>query len=337
MIDRATAAPKQDPRDAWIGRSREAQYVRDFATRAAVVAAPVLITGESGTGKGLIARIVHALSPRTRAPLVVVNCAGVPDSLFESEFFGHVRGAFTGAQQSHRGLLEQANGGTLFLDEIGELAHALQAKLLAVLEDGELRRVGGERSLRVDARIIAATNLDLGRAVADGRFRRDLFHRLLVLAIRLPPVRDRGDDVDLLLEHFLAHFASRHGRPARGFEEAAHERLRAHPWPGNVRQLAHAVEGAVLLADGPLIGVRHLPCLLLDIGADATPDRTDPSYPPMARYSFYGTAAEERVHIEEALRRWHGNKTHAARELGMARNTLRAKVRELGVADPASR
>jgi two-component system response regulator HydG len=313
VIDRATAAPKQDPRDAWIGRSREAQYVRDFATRAAVVAAPVLITGESGTGKGLIARIVHALSPRTRAPLVVVNCAGVPDSLFESEFFGHVRGAFTGAQQSHRGLLEQANGGTLFLDEIGELAHALQAKLLAVLEDGELRRVGGERSLRVDARIIAATNLDLGRAVADGRFRRDLFHRLLVLAIRLPPVRDRGDDVDLLLEHFLAHFASRHGRPARGFEEA------------------------VLLADGPLIGVRHLPCLLLDIGADATPDRTDPSYPPMARYSFYGTAAEERVHIEEALRRWHGNKTHAARELGMARNTLRAKVRELGVADPASR
>jgi DNA-binding NtrC family response regulator len=323
------------PLDALLGASAAARTVREFARRASAVSAPVLLMGESGTGKGLVARVIHALSARSRAPLVSINCAGVPETLFESEFFGHARGAFTGAQQAHRGLLEQAHGGTLFLDEIGELAPALQAKLLSVLEDGEVRRVGGERLVRVDVRIVAATNLDLDAAVAEGRFRRDLFHRLVVLAFRLPPLRERGDDIELLLQHYVAVYAARYGRPARSFDEAAWNRLRLHAWPGNIRQLAHAVESAVLLCDDSCIRLQHLPCLLLDVQGNGALHSSDVTTATAAgrRYSFYGSPAEERRRIEEALRRWRGNKTHAARELGMARNTLRAKVREFRIAD----
>jgi two-component system, NtrC family, response regulator AtoC len=325
-----------DPFEAIIGTSRAAQAIRDFAARAATVDAPVLLTGESGTGKSLVARAIHAASRRARAPLVAVNCASVPASLFESEFFGHARGAFTGAHQPHRGLFEQAHNGSLFLDEIAELPTALQAKLLTALEDGEIRRVGAERTARVDVRLIAATNANLQYAVRAGDFRPDLYHRLVVLAFRLPPLRERGDDIDLFLHSFLDLFARRHQRPAAGFDTAAHVRLRSHPWPGNVRQLANAVEAAVLACDGSRIAPRHLPRILLDedILAATPPSALDT--PPASgeaarnggrRYSFYGSTRDELRHIQDVLRRCRGNRTRAAAELGMSRNTLRAKLR----------
>jgi DNA-binding NtrC family response regulator len=310
--------------------------MRAFGERAAAVDAAVLLTGESGTGKGLLARAIHAASSRAKAGLVAINCASVPETLFESEFFGHVRGAFTGAQQTHRGLLEQADRGSLFLDEVGELPPGLQAKLLTALEDGEFRRVGGERPVRVDVRFIAATGVDLERAVSERRFRRDLYHRLLVLAYRLPPLRERGDDVELFAHHFLERFARRYNRPIRGFEPASLRRIREHAWPGNVRQLAHAIEAAVLACDGPRIIVRHLPEPVLQSVAAATPSSVDDDAAASAaltsagrrvRYSHFGSASDEQRRIDEALRRWRGNKTRAAEDLGMARNTLRAKLR----------
>jgi transcriptional regulator with PAS, ATPase and Fis domain len=301
--------------------------MRCFARRAGAVDAPVLLTGESGTGKGVLAKAIHAGSRRARAPFVAVNCAGVPDSLFESEFFGHARGAFTGASQPHRGLFEQATGGTLFLDEVGELSMPLQAKLLTVLDEGWVRRVGAERAVSIDARVIAATNRDLVKAVLDGSFRRDLYHRLLVLAWELPALRNRDDDVDLFMHYFLTRHATHHVRAVNGFGPRAYARLRNHPWPGNVRQLDHAIEAAVLACDGARIELRHLPVLILHselerVGSTLPADAARTS----ARYSFHGSPAEERHSIEEALRRCHGNKTRAARELGMTRNTLRARL-----------
>jgi transcriptional regulator with PAS, ATPase and Fis domain len=207
--------------DAILGESAAAEAIRAFARRAATVEATVLITGESGTGKGLLARAIHAESQRRARPMVAVNCASVPDTLFESEFFGHTRGAFTGAQHAHRGLLEQADGGTLFLDEIGELTLPLQAKLLTAIEDREFRRVGGERVIRVDARILAATSVDLEDAVSRGSFRRDLYHRLMVLAFRLPALRERGNDIDLFVARLLERFAARYRRPVHAVEAPA--------------------------------------------------------------------------------------------------------------------
>jgi DNA-binding NtrC family response regulator len=326
---------RPDPLDALIGESAAASHIREFARRAARVDAPVLLTGESGTGKGLLARAIHALSRRNRAAFVAVNCAGVPDTLLESEFFGHSRGAFTGAHQARRGLLEQAHGGTFLLDEIGELSSAAQAKLLTALEDGEVRRLGAERPIRTDARIIAATNVDLPRAVRLNRFRADLYHRLVVLAFDLPPLREREHDIDRFLRHFVTVHARRHERDIRGFEPAAYARLRHHPWPGNVRQLAHAVEAAVLACDGSRIALRHLPFTLLDDEPAGPADPPAPSADPPAtyrarRYTFYGSPDDERRRIHDVLRRCRGNRTRAAAELGMSRNTLRAKLREHG-------
>jgi DNA-binding NtrC family response regulator len=312
-----------------LGTSSAAAAIRDFGSRAARVDAPVLLTGESGTGKGLLARAIHSASLRARAPLVAVNCAGVPESLFETEFFGHSRGAFTGAQQAHRGLLEQAHGGTLFLDEIGELAPSLQAKLLTAIEDGEFRRLGGERLVRVNARLIAATSIDLELAVETGAFRRDLFHRLLVLAFRLPALRERDGDIDLFVRDALDRFGARYGRPGIRLDARAHAHLRSHPWPGNVRQLMHAIEAAVLACDGDVVEPHHLPASLLlrnrtASGIDHAPEPVH----ARERYSFYGSSIDERRHIEDVLRRCRGNKTRAAELLGMARNTLREKLKQ---------
>ena len=323
--------------DVILGESREAEAIRAFGRRAADVDAPVLITGETGTGKGVLARAIHSASPRCRAPFVAVNCAGVPGTLFESEFFGHDRGAFTGAQQAHRGLLEQAHRGTLFLDEVGELAPAAQAKLLTALEEGEFRRVGGERAVRTDVRLVAATGVHLERAVARGTFRRDLYHRLFVLSIRLPPLRERPGDVALLARHFLDALRTRYGPRARRVDPGLLDFLAEQPWPGNVRQLAHALEAAVLACPNGVLRRHHLPHTILnpptfhesdDAAPPSTPSITRPaSGGTRVRYSFPGSPAEERRRIQEALARWRGNKTRAAAELGMARNTLRAKLR----------
>jgi two-component system response regulator HydG len=329
--------------EAIIGDSVAAERIREFGRRAAAVDATVLLTGESGTGKGLLASLIHRASARRRSAMVSVNCASVPDSLFESEFFGHARGAFTGAQQTHRGLLEQADRGTLFMDEVGELALPLQAKLLTAIEDGEVRRVGSESVVQVDVRVVAATGVDLERAVEEREFRRDLYHRLMVLSYRLPPLRDREGDIDLFAGRFLESFGRRYNRPIRGFEAAALDLIRSCPWPGNIRQLANAIESAVLTCDGVRIGLRHLPsALLVDRGtgpkADGRREAGDTVSPDMKqmgsggvrmRYSHYGSAEEERRRIEAALDRCNGNKTRAARELGMARNTLREKLRRL--------
>jgi two-component system response regulator HydG len=319
--------------DTILGQSDAAIAMREFGRRVATVDATVLLTGESGTGKGMLARAIHHASLRARAALVSINCASVPESLFESEFFGHVRGAFTGAQQTHRGLLEQADRGTLFLDEIGELAPALQAKLLTVIEDGEIRRLGAERAVKVNVRLIAATGADLSRAVMVGRFRRDLYHRLLVLCYHLPPLRERNGDIDLFASHYLDQFNRRYSRTVRGFEGSVLERMRSHPWPGNIRQLANAIESAVLACDGPRIGLRHLPHSVLTDSIDQDPESTNAvaTSPTLRRqrYSHFGSSDDERKRIEEALQRCHGNKTQAAAVLGMARNTLRSKLRLL--------
>jgi DNA-binding NtrC family response regulator len=310
-----------------LGASRAAAEIREFARIAAGVDVPVLITGESGTGKGVLAAAIHGASRRRERPLVDVNCAGVPETLFESEFFGHARGAFTGAHQTRRGLFEQANGGTLFLDEIGELTPMLQAKLLTSIESGRIRRVGAEGVVTVDARIVTATGVDLEVAVADGRFRLDLYHRLLVLSYHLPPLRERGPDIVLLARHFICTYAAVYQRQPGDLHPATVRLLESHSWPGNIRQLAHVLEAAVIFSEGGGIRPEHLPRRLLH----AAP----PDLPPPARYSFYGTPSEEQARITAALRDCHGNITRAARSLHMSRNTLRARMAELQIPPPA--
>ncbi len=319
-----------------LGTSKAADAIRAFGRRAARVDATVLLTGESGTGKGLLAHAIHDSSARAGAPFIAVNCAGIAETLFESEFFGHTRGAFTGAQQQHRGLFEQADRGTLFLDEVAELTRPLQAKLLTALEDGEIRRVGAERTVRVNFRTIAATGVDLESAVLAKDFRTDLYHRLHVLRFRLPALRERTDDLPLLCEHYIEYFARRYNRNTLGFEAGTFDRIAAHQWPGNIRELAHAIEAATLTCDDAYIASRHLPD---HIGAVIPPHaiRSSIDATPLAaggRYSFYGPPSQERRRIETVLRDCKGNRTRAAARLGMARNTLRAKLRALAIEVP---
>jgi DNA-binding NtrC family response regulator len=315
-----------DAFESILGTSVAARSIRAFGRRAAAIDATVLITGETGTGKGVLARAIHEAAARCRAPFIAINCAGVPESLFESEFFGHVRGAFTGALHTHKGLLEQADRGTLFLDEAGELPLGMQAKLLTVLEDGQVRRVGAERALKVDVRVIAATGIDLAAAVRAQRFRSDLFHRLKVLSFRLPPLRERKADLPLLVQHYVQTHGQKYARPRAVLTDDALELLQAHDWPGNIRELAHTIEAAVVCSESGEIDSIMLQPLL-------TPARASTTVPvletPSGRYSFLGTAAEEQTSILEALRFCRGNKTLAARRLGMSRNTLLSKLRRI--------
>lgn len=313
-----------DPFEPVLGISRAAHSIREFARLAAAVSAPVLITGETGTGKGVLAGAIHRASARAGGRLVAVNCAGVPESLFESEFFGHSRGAFTGAHQARRGLFEMANGGTLFLDEVGELTLPLQAKLLTAMDHGEIRRLGAESVTHVDARVLAATAADLETAVTERSFRLDLYHRLLVLSFHMPALRDRGPDILLLARHFICTFAAHHERHVGDIDPDLARLIEAHPWPGNIRQLAHAMEAAVLHARGPRLRPADVPARILHQSLEADT--------PAQRYSFYGTESEERARIEAALRDHRGNLTRAARSLGMARNTLRSRIAALGPA-----
>jgi two-component system, NtrC family, response regulator HydG len=310
-----------EPLGPVLGTSRAARAIREFAQLAASVRAPVLITGETGTGKGVLAAAIHGASSRAARHLVAVNCAGVPESLFESEFFGHARGAFTGAHQTRRGLFEMADGGTLFLDEVGELTLPLQAKLLTAMDHGEIRRLGAEKILHVDARILAATAVDLEGAVRERAFRLDLYHRMLVLSFHMPPLRERGPDVLMLARHFVCLFAARHQKRVGDLHPDLIRLIQRHSWPGNIRQLAHAMEAAVLHAAGPQIRPADVPPRILhrEVGSDTLAQR----------YSFYGTESEERAQIEEALRTHRGNLTRAARSLGMARNTLKSRISAL--------
>ena len=306
---------KQLPRggglDALVGDSDTMQRVRALIARAATTPGTVLITGETGTGKELAARAVHAASPRASGPFVALNCAALSESLLENELFGHARGAFTGATTAREGLIEHASGGTLFLDEIGTMASGLQAKLLRSLDSGEVRRIGENTTRRIDVRFVAATNVDLKSAVDRGHFREDLFYRLNVFRVHLPPLRQREGDVRQLTEHFVA----RYGVPAgvAGLTPAAWEAVLAYPFPGNVRELEHMVQRAVAVAPGHEIDSPDLPEELL--AAD----------PPAAAPEGSVTAARERAEREmvvAALERTRGEIAAAARELHVSRTTL---------------
>jgi DNA-binding NtrC family response regulator len=242
-----------------LGASPAMQQVYRVAKQVAASRATVLLTGESGTGKGELARAIHALGPRAREPFVTLHCAALAESLLESELFGHERGAFTGAERLRRGRFEQADRGTLFLDEIGEISPNLQVKLLRVLQDRMFERVGGGEPIKVDVRLVAATNRDLAALVREGRFREDLYYRLHVVHIEMPPLRLRGRDTLLLAEHFLRRFAAENHKEIRGFTPQARAKLAAHLWPGNVRELENAIERAVVLCDGEDIEEEHLP------------------------------------------------------------------------------
>jgi DNA-binding NtrC family response regulator len=315
--------------DAVVGTSAGMRAAFTVARRVARSNAGVLIEGESGTGKEMLARTIHEHSERAAERFVAVNCAAITDSLVESELFGHERGAFTGAVARRVGRFERASYGTLFLDEVGDMSPAMQAKILRVLQEQEFERVGGTSSVRVDVRMIAATNHDLAAEVAAGRFREDLYYRLAVVVVRLPTLRERGSDVELLARHFAAQFASELRRPVPRIAEPTLHLLQAYPWPGNVRQLRNAMERALVVLDGDCLLPEHLPPEVRtaadpppDAAADAVPGAGTPMPFPSLR------EVEER-HIRRALAMTDGNRGHAAEILGIHRNTLRKKLRRL--------
>ena len=293
----------------------------DTLRQAAPTQATVLLTGESGTGKELAARLVHDLSPRARGPFVPLSCAVIPETILESELFGYERGAFTGAAGRKEGRFERAHGGTLFLDEVGETSPAVQVKLLRVLQDGVVERLGGTQPIQVDVRLVAATNKDLAAEVRAGRFREDLFYRLNVVQVRLPPLRERREDVPLLAAAFLRRFGEQNAKALRGFTTAALAALEGHDWPGNVRELQHAVERAVVLTRGDLVDVEDLP----ESVRAARPG--PPAAAPVLQVAVGTPLAEiERTVIRETLRHTRGDKSLAAKLLGVAARTIYRKL-----------
>src|SRR4051794_8586839 len=322
-----------------IGKSAAMQEMFALIRRLSRSAASVLVTGASGTGKELVAKSLHFNSQRRDRPFVAINCAAIPDTLLESELFGYKRGAFTDARSDRAGIFAEADGGTIFLDEIAELSPALQAKLLRVLQEGEIRPLGAARSQKVDVRVVAATNKDLEENLSSGAFRQDLFYRLNVIQIHLPALRDRPDDILPLAEHFLVQSAGRAGKDVRAFHEAAKKALLGYGWPGNVRELENVVERAVALVEGPLIRVDDLPPLP-SVGRDRRPAETsgapaaDGGADSFAAALGRGlTLAElERDYIMKVLAAESGNKTRAAQRLGLDRKTLYRKLEEYAAA-----
>jgi len=311
-----------------LGRSSAMRALLGQLEQVAATRSTVLLMGESGTGKELAARALHYNSDRAERPFVIIDCAAIPETLQESELFGHTRGAFTGAVAAKRGLFEEAHGGTLFLDEVGDLSAATQAKLLRVLQEGTIRRLGDTRTIQVDARIIAATNRDLPAEVRAGRFREDLFFRLDVLPLRLPPLRERPEDIPLLTEHFLRRFAAETGRPVRQIAPPALDCLMAYRWPGNVRELEHAIERAVLLSQGETLEVGDLPPAVQGGGGQGVEEAPLSLREAVARLN----ADLERGLIRRALARTGGNRTEAAALLGISRRALLYKLKGYGIA-----
>jgi DNA-binding NtrC family response regulator len=306
-----------DAGPALIAESPAMRPVLQLIERVGPSDANVLITGENGSGKGVVAQALHAVSARSTRPLVVVNAAGLSEGLFESELFGHVKGAFTDAKSDRIGRFELAEGGTLFLDEIANLPAGLQAKLLRVLETGEFERVGSSRTRRVSARILSATNADLREEVSAGRFRQDLLFRLNTVEIHLPPLRQRREDLPILAAHFLRQHAARYRKSPAGFEEAALKALLEHPWPGNVRELDHAVERAVLMSRGAMVRAA-------DLSLRASPDGP-------GRLEEMSLEEVERCLIRKALERHGGNVSQAAQALGLSRSALYRRLQRHGL------
>ena len=300
-----------------IAESRAMAPVLRLMERVGPSDASVLITGEHGTGKDVVARWLHASSPRASRPLVTVNAGAIAEGVFESELFGHVKGAFTDARSDRVGAFELADGGTLFMDEIGTMPHDQQAKLLRVLQSGELQRVGASRTRKVDVRVISATNLDVQQGVEEGRFREDLLFRLNTVEIHLPPLRDRREDVPLLANHFLRRGAAQYRKALEGFTPDAMKALLSYPWPGNVRELEHAVERSILLTAGPRVGVEDL----------ALRGRV-PASVAMEEMSLEDA---ERLLIRKALERFDGNVSQAAEALGLSRSALYRRLERFGL------
>ena len=334
-----------------VGNAPPMKAVFDLVRQAGRTDATVLILGESGTGKELIAKALHRLSPRARRRFVAINCAALTETLIESELFGHVKGAFTGAQGAKEGKFEYADGGTLFLDEIGDMPLATQAKLLRVLENREVVPVGANEARPVDVRIVAATNRDLLERVQAGAFREDLYYRLAVVAVEMPPLRERLEDLPLLVDHFLRDFRDTHGKEVGGMDDAVLARFRGHPWPGNVRELRNAVETMVVLdADGRLgvedlpMGLRHLEPAPAPVAAPAAPQPVREAAtattatgaaeePAEAGYQLAGKslAEVEKDLIAATLAEQGGNRQKAAKSLGMGERTLYRKIKEYGL------
>jgi DNA-binding NtrC family response regulator len=309
-----------------IGKSESMRKVFDIVSHISDFSANVLIMGESGTGKELIARAIHLNGGRSDKPFVPLNCAAVPETLLESELFGYVRGAFTDARKDRRGLFQEAHGGVLFLDEISEVPLNIQVKLLRVLEDKVIRPLGSNQPEVVDARIISASNRDLEQLVKEGRFRQDLYYRLNVIRIDLPPLRDRREDIPLLVEHFMAKFADQSKRRVSGMRPEAMASLIRYDWPGNIRELEHTIERAVLLGKEALIGLDDLPAPLASATASAAP-LTE------AVKKGYTLRDLEREYIGKVLENVAGNKTEAAKVLGVDRTTLYRKLEEYRLKD----
>jgi two-component system, NtrC family, response regulator AtoC len=359
-------AARETPLAGVIGESPSIREVLDQARQIAALdeTPPVLIIGETGTGKGLVARTIHGASPRAGRPFIEVNCTALPATLMEAELFGHERGAFTDAKESRMGLFEAADGGFLFLDEVGDIELSLQGKLLKAVEQRTVRRVGGVRDRRIDVRILAATNRDLERDAQRETFRRDLYFRLAVIILHLPPLRERGADILLLAQHYLERFNAKYGKDVRQIDARARALLVDYPWPGNVRELSHVIERAVLWSRGPTLDVEHLSLATpAAAGAGATsagastpapaqvptsapaqagahgPPAESASQPPAAASGEYpafpppGMPLDqwERTLIQQALRECEGNQTRAAQRLGISRDTLRYRLKKHGI------
>ena len=323
-----------------VGHSAAMRQIFEIVAKVADSPSTVLITGESGTGKELIARELHRGSPRRDKPLIKVNCAAIPKDLVESELFGYEKGAFTGAVGSKPGRFELADGGTLFLDEIGEIPVEMQVKLLRALQESEFERVGGIKTLHVDVRLIAATNRDLKALIADGRFREDLFYRLAVVPISLPPLRERREDIPPLVQHFVAKYDQRLGKRVDRVDDEAMQMLLAYSWPGNIRELENLMERSVLFADGPVILGSSLPDALRERSTGATVPIAAvgplgaiaaPSGASMKEIVRHAQAELERELISRALDETGGNVTRAAKRLQISRKSLQVKMKELGL------
>jgi DNA-binding NtrC family response regulator len=309
---------RKDGLPEMIAESRAMEPVRRLMERVAPSDANVLITGEHGTGKEVVARWIHAASARASGSLVTVNAGGISEGVFESELFGHVKGAFTDAKSDRVGYFEMAHRGTLFLDEIGNLTARLQARLLRVLQTGEFQRVGSSRTQRADVRIVSATNADLQREIAEGRFREDLLYRLNTVEIHLPPLRERREDIPLLAKHFLVKRAKQYGRDVQGFDAAAMQALLEYPWPGNIRELEHTVERALLMMEGELVRSA-------DLNLRGSPSEGPISLEEMPLEEL------ERTFIRRALQRHEGNVSQAAEALGLSRSALYRRLQRFGL------
>ncbi len=323
------SSPPEIVKARFIGANEKVQKLLNMVIKIAPYKSTVLIQGESGTGKEIVARLLHDLSPRAKGPFIAINCGAIPENLLESELFGHVKGAFTDAHKDKKGLIEEADGGTLFLDEVAELPLSLQVKLLRFLQEGEIRRIGDNRDIKVDVRVVAASAVNIAAAVQNGRFREDLFYRLNVLQVAIPPLRERREDIPLLIAHFITQSNHRHEKKVNGFSPEAMELMVNYSWPGNVRELENSVERAVVLSDTPIIEADILPEKYLP--KEAMAKNLVTTADPEILSIKEATSRLERELIIKALQKTDGNRTKAAKLLDLSHRALLYKLHDYNI------